>query len=90
MIDMPGDATQNSLKIDFGTNAAIYRGKIPETVANADYVNMQLIYGSRTTATTTGGRPSVTTVGLQIYDTTLSKPIWWNGSVWKDAAGTTV
>ena len=28
--------------------------------------------------------------GYQFYDTTLSKPIWWSGSAWKDAAGTTV
>jgi hypothetical protein len=43
-------------------------------------------------ATSTAGRP---TVGLytgfsQCFDITLGKPIWWNGSVWKDAAGTTV
>lgn len=24
------------------------------------------------------------------YDTTLSKPIWWDGAVWRDAAGTSV
>jgi hypothetical protein len=28
--------------------------------------------------------------GMLYYDTTLGKPIWWNGSVWKDSAGTTV
>lgn len=28
--------------------------------------------------------------GDQYFDTTLGKPIWWNGTVWKDAAGTTV
>ena len=28
--------------------------------------------------------------GLCYYDTTLGKPIWYNGSVWKDASGTTV
>lgn len=40
----------------------------------------------------TGGRPSAATVGLgaQFYDVTLGKPIWSNGSVWKDAAGNTV
>jgi hypothetical protein len=29
-------------------------------------------------------------VGLQFYDTTLGIPIWWNGTVWKNAAGTTI
>lgn len=38
----------------------------------------------------TGSRPTAPITGAQIYDTTLGKPIWWNGSVWKDAAGTTV
>jgi hypothetical protein len=35
----------------------------------------------------TGSRPTPTVVGFQYYDTTLQKPIWWNGSTWKDAAG---
>lgn len=35
-------------------------------------------------------RPIVTTVGKMFYDTTLNKPIWFNGSIWKDAAGTEV
>lgn len=40
----------------------------------------------------TGSRPSASTVGAgaMVYDSTLSKPIWSNGSAWKDAAGTTV
>ena len=39
----------------------------------------------------TAARP---TLGLQIgqfyFDTTLGYPIWWNGTVWKNASGTTV
>ena len=39
----------------------------------------------------TADRP---TLGLQIgqfyFDTTLGYPIWWNGTVWKNASGTTV
>jgi hypothetical protein len=40
----------------------------------------------------TGSRPTAASAGAgaMIYDTTLSKPIWSNGTVWKDAAGTTV
>jgi len=38
----------------------------------------------------TSARPGTTVVGFNFYDTTLGKPIWWNGSAWKDAAGTTV
>jgi hypothetical protein len=29
-------------------------------------------------------------LGQQFYDTTLGIPIWWNGTVWKNASGTTV
>jgi hypothetical protein len=44
-----------------------------------------------TNAGTTAQRPvSGLVPGLQFYDTTLGIPIWWNGTVWKNAAGTTV
>ena len=44
---------------------------------------------------TTANRPVTSVqVPLQIgqfyYDTTLDRPIWWNGTVWKKADGTTV
>ena len=44
---------------------------------------------------TTAQRPISTTqvplaIGQIYYDTTLDRPIWWNGSVWKKADGTTV
>lgn len=41
---------------------------------------------------TTAGRPSAATVGqgAMYYDTTLGIPIWSNGTVWKNASGTTV
>lgn len=46
----------------------------------------------RTGLNTTVNRPSASAAGAgaQFYDTTLNKPIWSTGSVWKDAAGTTV
>jgi len=44
---------------------------------------------------TTVNRPIGTTqaplaIGQIYYDTTLGIPIWWNGTVWKNASGTTV
>lgn len=41
---------------------------------------------------TTAQRPTGTArfIGMEYYDTTLSKPVWWNGTVWKDAMATTV
>lgn len=39
---------------------------------------------------TTANRPVLTTAdaGFQYYDTTIGKPVWWDGSTWKDATGT--
>jgi hypothetical protein len=39
----------------------------------------------------TSARPTNPDVGVQFYDVTLGKPVWWHPSgVWKDATGTTV
>jgi hypothetical protein len=38
----------------------------------------------------TAQRPVAPVVAQRYYDTTLGIPIWWNGSAWKNAAGTTV
>jgi hypothetical protein len=54
--------------------------------------NVRVVGVLQSGAGATGSRPSASTAGAgaMFYDTTLSKPIWSNGSVWKDAAGTTV
>lgn len=41
---------------------------------------------------TTAGRPNAAAlgVGTQIYDTTLHKPVWSDGVVWRDATGAAV
>lgn len=40
---------------------------------------------------TTAQRPAgALPVGTMYWDSTLAKPCWWNGSVWKDATGLTV
>jgi hypothetical protein len=43
-------------------------------------------------AVSTGARPTASSVpaGTHIYDSTLGKPIWSNGTNWTDAAGTVV
>lgn len=41
----------------------------------------------------TENRPTfdeVNATGFQYFDTTLDKPIWWNGTEWVDATGVTV
>jgi hypothetical protein len=37
--------------------------------------------------TTTTNRPTSAPLGQKAYDITLSKPIFWNGTAWKDSAG---
>jgi len=40
---------------------------------------------------TTANRPTLNLqIGQFYYDTTLGIPIYWNGTVWKNASGTTV
>lgn len=46
---------------------------------------------SRTTSSgTTANRPTTLTTGYMYFDTTLNKPIWWNGTSWRDATGAAV
>lgn len=40
---------------------------------------------------TTANRPTLQLqIGQMFYDTSLGIPIWYNGTVWKNASGTTV
>lgn len=50
-------------------------------------INTLLLQSGATTS-----RPALisTQLGYQYFDTTIGKPIWWNGSAWKDSTGTTV
>ena len=60
-----------------------------------DTANGQTITAVNTLSTpsagTTGARPST---GLQVgqfyFDTTINRPIWWDGTNWINAAGTVV
>ena len=58
---------------------------------NDDASRSGSVFAQEFSTGTTAQRPTAQLSSGQTYwDTTLSKPIWWNGSVWKDAAGTTV
>jgi len=35
-------------------------------------------------------RPANPSIGPAFYDTSLGKPIWWNGAIWTDAFGVAV
>jgi hypothetical protein len=55
-------------------------------ISNAGAVTTPLMVG------VTASRPTLVAgqAGAMYYDTTLQKPIWWTGTAWKDATGTTV
>ena len=80
------------------STAAVYNYNSTDFIAsNCDYAKV-LGTGTATTQMpkctvgTTANRPITGLVAgfSQHIDTTLGKPIWWNGSVWKDATNTTV
>lgn len=41
-------------------------------------------------AGTTAQRPTLRPIGFAYFDTTLGRPVWWNGAAWVDGAGTVV
>lgn len=50
-----------------------------------------IVYLPAGTTGTTASRPTANLlIGQYYYDTTLSKPIWWNGTSWTDGMGTVV
>ena len=81
----------NNLKLNDGNTGGTLAGELW-------YTSKQLRYHDGTNAKiiaivsigTTVQRPTGVTAGFQFYDTTLNKPIWWNGINWVDATGTTV
>lgn len=62
------------------------------TGANLDLA-IQTLYRQQQAAVRSGGtseRPSNVQTGFMYFDTTLGKPIWYSGSAWVDAVGTSV
>ena len=49
-----------------------------------------IIVDVKNSVCTTTTRPTLVSIGFQTFDTTLGKPIWYNGSNWVDATGVTV
>lgn len=69
----------------------IFKGWIMPTITNCSKWYIEDNIGWIANSGATAARPSPTPlVGTPFYDETLSKPIWWNGTVWKDADGVTV
>lgn len=51
---------------------------------------VNLINAKLTSSGATESRPESPSAGVCFLDTTLGKPVWWNGSAWIDATGETV
>ena len=67
-----------SLQFDYLT------GITTDNITELEQLDMPINAGS------TGVRPSKQIVGFRYFDTTLNKPIYWNGSGWVDATGAQV
>lgn len=39
---------------------------------------------------TTTKRPTTSVLGEMYFDTTINKPVWWNGTSFKDASGNVI
>jgi|GEM_PF-2907708 len=93
--NFPSDAYEYGTLIvnqGYGTTVQIY---IPQQ-SNAVYFRSYSGTWSSwikigTSASSTANRPTTGLyTGYMHFDTTLGKPIWWDGAVWKDATGATV
>lgn len=72
--------------VDFGgaiLKASQFRGMCIDSQFN---IRCAPLLGNTTLKRPTENIP----IGLMYFDTTLSKPIWWTGTNWVDATGTTV
>lgn len=65
-------------------NNSIYKGTYKLMVKDENGNTNVLLTGKNGT---TANRPSNPLTGEIYYDTTLGKPIWWNGYAWVDASG---
>ncbi|MDB5185271.1 MAG: hypothetical protein JWN38_1079 [Candidatus Saccharibacteria bacterium] len=80
----------STAQLRFGSGAAAVDLQVQRVAAGVLGIGTGI--GFRSGVYTTASRPSAVTAGAgtSIYDSTLSKPIWSDGTVWRDAAGTAV
>lgn len=68
-------------------NGTIIGNKTKVINLNVDRI---ILSGTWFDSGTTSNRPTNVLVGFQYFDTTINKPIFWDGSKWIDATGATV
>ncbi len=86
-LNWDGDTNWNLDKIDTELKAAEdHRDTVtgnPHAVTAAETGAVPLISGD------TASRPATPATGTMYFDTTLGMPVWYDGSGWVDATGTT-
>ena len=76
--------------INFTNNIIVGVDDIGTMINNSVTVTGTYHIGIKPSSGNTANRPANVSVGLQYFDTTLGKPIYYNGTNWVDATGTTV
>jgi type II secretory pathway component PulK len=78
-------------QVHFDLLSAQFRVYFNTVDAVNNQIQQAIITLSTPSAGTTGSRPSTDLqIGQQYFDTTINRPIWWDGTNWINAAGTVV
>lgn len=85
-ITIPENSVLNFIGGAIG-NGTIIGNKTKVINLNVDRI---VLSGTWFDSETTSNRPTNVLVGFQYFDTTINKPIFWDGSKWIDATGATV
>lgn len=85
-INIPENSVLNFIGGAIG-NGTIIGNKTKVINLNVDRI---VLSGTWFDSGTTSNRPTNVLVGFQYFDTTINKPIFWDGSKWIDATGATV
>lgn len=85
-ITIPENSVLNFIRGAIG-NGTIIGNKTKVINLNVDRI---VLSGTWFDSGTTSNRPTNVLVGFQYFDTTINKPIFWDGSKWIDATGATV
>lgn len=85
-INIPENSVLNFIGGAIG-NRTIIGNKTKVINLNVDRI---VLSGTWFDSGTTSNRPTNVLVGFQYFDTTINKPIFWDGSKWIDATGATV
>jgi len=68
-------------------SSAFTNRKITDTPTDKNQVTPR---GYVTRNSTTALRPTTSVLGEFYFDTTVNRPVWWNGTSYKDAAGNVI